>query len=207
MKMRIRELVERKRLKEGRSIPQREIADALGISQQRVSNLMRGAYQHAPLKLLPKLARYFDVPPSALFEEIDGAFLPELGWISAGPPDEATQNVIGRHLWPSEFGGRSGRFVLAVKGDSMVDAHIPQGARVVVDPNLQARNGDIVAALINGESALKRLRMREGGRCALASENSGKNYPDIEIESENGASIQGVVVSILIIPENRRGDA
>lgn len=207
MKMRIRELVERKRRKEGRAIPQREIADALGISQQRVSNLMRGAYQQAPLKLLPKLARYFEVPPSALFEEIDGALLPELGWIRAGPPDEATQNVIGHHLWPSEFGGRPGRFVLSVKGDSMIDAHIPQGARVVVDPNLQARNGDIVAALINGESALKRLRIEENGRCALASENSGKNYPDIEIESENGATIQGVVVSILIIPENRRGGA
>ena len=47
MKMRIRELVERKGLQEGRPIRQREIADALGISQQRVSNLIRGAYQHA----------------------------------------------------------------------------------------------------------------------------------------------------------------
>ena len=206
MKMRIRELLERKRAAEERGIPQREIAEALGISQQRVSNLIRGAYKRAPLQLLPRLADYFKVPAAALFES-GGALVPELGGINAGPLDEETEEAVGCHLLPSEFGGRPGRFMLAVKGDSMVDAHVPEGARVVVDPNMRPQNGDIVAALINGESALKRLRISDSGERALISENREKQYPPIPLEKADSAAIQGVVVSIFIIPDNRRSGA
>ncbi|GIX08026.1 MAG: hypothetical protein KatS3mg115_2429 [Candidatus Poribacteria bacterium] len=86
----------------------------------------------------------------------------------------------------------------------MVDAHILPGSRVILDPKLEPRSGDIVAVLVDGESTLKRLYVDERGRGALISENRERNYPPIFLDSAEDVRIQGVVVSIVLTPEARR---
>ena len=82
-------------------------------------------------------------------------------------------------------------FAVRVRGDSMVDAGIFSGDIVVLE-NKEAKSGDIVAALVDGENTLKRL-VKDNGRVYLKAEN--KDYPNIEPMEK--LDIQGVVVSVL----------
>ena len=216
MRLRLKELVRQKEAREGRHIRQRELAKALGIFQQQVSVLMRGNYKQVSLRLLDRIAAYFGVSTSELFnggslpdpslvvEFPNLVVLPVLGRINAGPLDEEHQEILDYYPWPTSLGPRPGCFVLLVQGDSMIDAHILPGSRVVIDPNLEPRNGDIVAVLVDGESTLKRLYFDEDGRAALISENREKNYPPIILDPEAESRVQGVVVNIILTPESRR---
>ena len=87
---------------------------------------------------------------------------------------------------------RSARtFALRVRGDSMVDAHICDGDVVVLEFR-EPRNGDIVAALIDGETTLKRYVV-EKGKPFLHAENP--HFPDLIPARE--LVIQGVMVALL----------
>jgi repressor LexA len=131
-------------------------------------------------------------------------YLPELGTINAGPLDEQHQDILGFLPWPTSLGARSGCFVLRVNGDSMVDAHIHPGSRVILDPHLTPQTGDIVAVLLNGDCTLKRLHYDERGSAVLLAENSHMNYPPIVIRQGDDAKIQGVVIHIVTTPDSRR---
>jgi repressor LexA len=87
-------------------------------------------------------------------------------------------------------GGRT--FALRVRGDSMIGAHILDGDIVVLEDREDARNGDIVAALIDGETTLKRYVL-ERGRPYLKAENP--LYPDLTPARE--LRIQGVMISLI----------
>jgi len=78
-----------------------------------------------------------------------------------------------------------------VRGESMIDAQIADGDTVVLEER-PARDGDIVAALIDGEVTLKRLVVQRG-RSYLKAENPA--YPDLEPAQE--LAIQGVMVGLI----------
>ncbi|MGB0992427.1 MAG: transcriptional repressor LexA [Akkermansiaceae bacterium] len=82
-------------------------------------------------------------------------------------------------------------FALKVRGESMIDAHICDGDTVVLEFR-EPRKGDVVAALIDGETTLKRYVM-ENGKPYLKAEN--ENYPDLIPARE--LVIQGVLVALL----------
>lgn len=84
-----------------------------------------------------------------------------------------------------------GRFALRVRGESMIDAHICDGDTVILESR-EPRNGDIVAALIDGESTLKRYVIKDG-EVYLMAENSA--YPDL-VPIEELRS-QGVMVGLI----------
>ncbi len=122
--------------------------------------------------------------------------LPLYGQIPAGPPQEfqATaaestavfdQAILGFHP-------REGCFLLKVRGDSMKDAGILSGDTVVIEPNPNPHAGQIVAALIDGESTLKRL-VRVKGRWFLKAENAA--YPELHPRAD--LVIQGVVRTVV----------
>jgi repressor LexA len=92
-------------------------------------------------------------------------------------------------------------FALRVQGDSMIDAHILDGDIVILEDRKDAQNGDIVAALIDGETTLKRYIM-EHGRPYLKAENP--LYPNLVPARE--LRIQGVMVSLVRrqVPNSRR---
>ena len=83
-------------------------------------------------------------------------------------------------------------FALRVRGDSMIEAHILDGDIVILEDRSDAQNGDIVAALIDGETTLKRYVV-ERGRSFLKAENP--MFPDLIPARE--LRIQGVMVSLV----------
>jgi len=83
-------------------------------------------------------------------------------------------------------------FALLVRGDSMVGRHILDGDIVVIEAGLRARSGDVVAALVDGESTLKTLVTSEG-RAFLRAENPA--YSDMLAADE--LMIQGVMVALI----------
>jgi repressor LexA len=90
------------------------------------------------------------------------AYVPLVGRIAAGGPILAEQAVEDVFALPRQVVGDGTLFMLEVKGDSMVDAAICDGDWVVVHQQPVAENGDIVAAMIDGEATVKTFKRREG---------------------------------------------
>ncbi len=96
-----------------------------------------------------------DVRPAAVY-------VPLVGQIAAGGPilaEEAVQDVFPL---PRQVVGEGTLFLLQVRGDSMIDAAICDGDWVVVRQQPVAENGDVVAAMIDGEATVKTFRRRDG---------------------------------------------
>ena len=121
--------------------------------------------------------------------------IPIYGQIPAGMASLAEQSIEG-HVSLDLSSANSSRardtFALRVRGDSMINAHILDGDIVILEDRKDARSGDIVAALIDGETTLKRY-VTEQGRAYLKAENP--LYPDLVPARE--LRIQGVMVSLV----------
>jgi repressor LexA len=119
---------------------------------------------------------------------------PLLGRIAAGQPVEAIVNPETLSL--GDFAKRkSGVFVLKVKGDSMVDDHICDGDYILVEGSREARNGDIVVALVDGTDAtLKRFFHEKNGRVRLQPANSQMDPIVLPVQH---VQIQGRVIGVL----------
>jgi repressor LexA len=111
-------------------------------------------------------------PPDAA-QSLDVVRLPLVGEIAAGSPLLAEQNVEEYLAFPSST---RGDFLLRVRGDSMIEAGILDGDLVIVRQAQEARNGEIVAALVgddeSADEATVKTFYREGGRIRLQPENS-----------------------------------
>ena len=92
----------------------------------------------------------------------DAAYIPVLGQIAAGGPILAQEAVSDVFPLPRQVVGEGTLFMLQVRGDSMVDAAICDGDWVVVRQQQVAENGDIVAAMIDGEATVKTFKRRDG---------------------------------------------
>ena len=90
------------------------------------------------------------------------AYVPVIGRIAAGGPILAEQAVEDVFPLPRELVGSGTLFMLKVVGDSMVDAAIADGDWVVVRQQPNADNGDIVAAMIDGEATVKTYKRKDG---------------------------------------------
>ena len=120
--------------------------------------------------------------------------IPILGQIPAGMPSEASESSgfnLGVDL--AAFGVERGAevFAVRVRGDSMIDAQIADGDTVLLQKRVPT-NGEIVAALIDGESTLKRYLL-DRGEPFLKAENP--LYPDLLPAAE--LVIQGVMIGLL----------
>ena len=85
-------------------------------------------------------------------------------------------------------------FFVRVVGDSMQGAGISTGDLLVVDRSMQAVNGNIVVAIVQGEFTVKRLK-KEGDKIFLIAENP--SYRPIEINEESGFEVWGVVSYVI----------
>lgn len=90
------------------------------------------------------------------------AYVPVVGRIAAGGPILAEQVVEDVFALPRQLVGEGDLFLLKVAGDSMVDAAICDGDWVVIRRQPDAENGQIVAAMLDGEATVKTLRRRDG---------------------------------------------
>ena len=121
---------------------------------------------------------------------------PVFGHIPAGPPQMFSPSEAESTTTLDEltlgFKPRTGCFALKVRGDSMRDAGILSGDTVIIEPNPEPRAGQIVAALIDGESTLKRL-VKVQGRWYLKAENPA--YPELHPRAD--LFIQGAVRTVI----------
>ncbi|WP_353809545.1 transcriptional repressor LexA [Agromyces sp. SYSU T00194] len=92
----------------------------------------------------------------------DAAMVPLVGRIAAGVPITADQQIEEVFPLPRQLVGKGELFILKVVGDSMVDAAICDGDWVVVRQQQTAENGEIVAAMLDGEATVKVFRQRDG---------------------------------------------
>lgn len=99
------------------------------------------------------------------------ALIPVLGRIAAGQPLLAEQNVEEHLAVDPRWIPAPGCFAVRVHGDSMTGAGISDGDYVIVRPQPEAENGQIVAVLIDGEATVKRFYRERGGRIRLQPEN------------------------------------
>ena len=128
--------------------------------------------------------------------------VPIYGQIPAGMSALTEQTIEGHVSLDSRSANVSknrGTFALRVRGDSMIGAHIVDGDIVILEDSKEVQNGDIVAALIDGETTLKRYVV-EHGRPYLKAENP--RYPKLTPAHE--LKIQGVMVSLVRKQERRK---
>ena len=100
--------------------------------------------------------------------------IPVIGRIAAGTPILAEQNVEDSIPVPSRFLGNGRNFMLVVKGESMIEAGIMDGDYILVEEQSNARNGEIVVAMVDGfeSEATVKTFYRENGHIRLQPENS-----------------------------------
>ena len=128
--------------------------------------------------------------------------VPIYGQIPAGMSTLTEQTIEGHvslDFRSANVSKNRGMFALRVRGDSMIGAHILDGDIVLFEDSKDVHNGDIVAALIDGETTLKRYVV-EHGRPYLKAENP--RYPSLIPARE--LKIQGVMVSLLRKQERRK---
>lgn len=160
----------------------REIGEAVGLtSPSSVAHQLSALERKGYLRKDPNRPRALEIvapPPGGDAaavahsivhghdEEPDGrpepAFVPLLGRIAAGVPITAEEMVEDIYPMPKEIIGDGRVFLLKVVGDSMIEAAICDGDLVAVRSQPSADNGDIVAAMIDGEATVKTFKRRDG---------------------------------------------
>jgi repressor LexA len=196
---RILDFIQREQRETGITPSTREIQSHFGFaSQTSVMQYIGVLERKGFLNRHPHQARALITPA----QRIRVTDIPIYGQITAGM-SEVTEEMMEGHI---SLDARSanitktrGTFALRVRGDSMIGAHILDGDIVILEGNKEVQNGDIVAALIDGETTLKRYVM-EHGRPYLKAENP--HYPNLVPARE--LKIQGVMVSLVRKQERRK---
>lgn len=178
----------------GTSPTLQEIADSLGVSSlATVHEHLQTLAKKGVIRRFEGAVRGIELIDSKIGEAMDGIELPILGLIAAGSPilpmtdPNATLKVAS-----SMLSGKKRSYVLQVRGDSMIDEGILDGDFVVIEEKKEARDGEIVVALLdNGLATLKKF-FKEATRIRLEPANSTMK----PIYAQN-VTIQGSVVGLV----------
>lgn len=175
----------------------REIGEAVGLSSpSTVHSHLSVLVDQGYLRRDPSKPRAIEVVDDGRRGDLRRAPLrdvPLVGRIAAGTPILAEEDIEEIFPLPTELVGNDPVFMLRVSGDSMIEAGIFDGDLVVIKRQADANDGDLVAALIDGEEAtIKRLR-REAGKVILIPEN--RSYEPMVFDG--GVEILGRVVAVL----------
>ena len=198
----ILEYVQRSVSSRGYPPSMREIGDAVGLA-----SLSSVSYQLDQLELSGYLRRdpnrpramevLIDVPAASEPDFTaapafgDAAMVPLVGRIAAGIPITADQMVEEVLPLPRQLVGKGELFMLKVVGESMIDAAICDGDFVVIRQQKTAENGEIVAAMLDGEATVKVFRQRDGHTWLLPRNTS------FEPILGDDAQVLGKVVAVL----------
>ncbi len=171
-----------------------EIAKSIGVSSLATVHEHLGALsKKGVIKRFEGAVRGIEVLDQQISQALRGVELPILGFIAAGAPimpytdPDALLNIP-----PSMITGKRRSYVLQVKGDSMIEDGILDGDFVIIEEQTEARDGDIVVALLeNGLATLKRF-FREAGRIRLEPANAAMN-PIYTVD----VKIQGKCVGVI----------
>ncbi len=132
------------------------------------------------------------VEPVPSVESGGAHVLPVVGEIAAGGPIEAYQDVSESMQVPGLLSADGDAYLLRVRGDSMIEAHITDGDYVVIRPQQTARNGDIVVAQVEENAVTLKRFFREQGRVRLQPAN-----PEYPPQFYDEVRIQGKLIGVI----------
>ena len=179
----------------GHSPTLREIGDGVAIKSKGTVHRYvtalktKGALQHNERQWRGLSLNEPDSPETAANTD---ASLPFLGRIAAGQPIEAVPDISEININDLLIGKGSSRYMLQIKGDSMVDLGILDGDMVVIERREHAKNGEIVVALIDEQNAtLKRFHLENDGQVLLIPANASLTAQQYAADR---VRIQGILV-------------
>lgn len=178
----------------------REIAQAVDLAStsavhhhlqalEREGMLERGASHSRALRLTPSasIRAGSNGPFGAQVTSLNSHALPVIGEIAAGGPIEAYQDASETLTVPDAVSANGDAYVLKVRGDSMIDAHITDGDFVVIRPQQTAHDGDIVVAQVEENAVTLKRYFREKNRIRLQPANASYEpmfYDDVRIQGK-----------------------
>lgn len=178
----------------------REIGDAVGLrSTSSVHNQLEALERSGYLRRDPSRPRAIelridadtDLPASASAMRS----VPLIGEIAAGAPIVAEERVEELYPLPKDLVGDGALFMLRVRGESMLEAGVFPGDLVVVRQQPTVEQGEMCAALINGDATVKFFRRTPTGEIFLDPANKG--YEPIAVTPDADNTVLGKVVAVL----------
>jgi len=186
----------------------REIASAVGLAStsavhhhlqilEREGYLERGTAQSRAeripqsraIRLTPKTAIHLGLTSELVPQATagDARVVPIIGEIAAGGPIEAYQDASETMAIPDILAPGGDAYVLRVRGDSMIEAHIADGDFVLIRPQTTARNGDIVVAQVEENAVTLKRFFKEKDQIRLQPANPAypaQFYDDVRIQGK-----------------------
>jgi repressor LexA len=165
----VKEIIKKRRLE--MKLTQDQLADMIGVSSSTVTRYETGEIVNIRRDKIEKLADALKIPPSELVKASVSSLysnpnmipvkelkmIPIFGPIRAGTPSLADNQIIGYEPFAVENPEK--HFFLKVSGDSMIGSRICDGDLVLIEKQPEARDGEIVAVLIDGQDAtLKQIK-------------------------------------------------
>lgn len=172
----------------------RQVADAIGVSSlATVHEHLQALEEKGLIKRKGGKTRGIELVNEDVSFSEKGLEVPILGFIAAGSPIEPYTDPSAAMSLPASFiTGRKRVYVLQVRGESMIEEQIRDGDYVVIEQSEEARNGDIVVALLdNGMATLKRF-FKEATRIRLEPANAAMSPIFVK-----NVRIQGKVVGLI----------
>ncbi|HEV2011077.1 MAG TPA: transcriptional repressor LexA [Candidatus Limnocylindria bacterium] len=168
----------------------REIAEAVGLaSTSAVHHHLTKLEKDGRLQKEATRSRALTLPGSHAAKLVNA---PIIGEIAAGQPIEAYEDRTETMTLPAELAPRHDTFVLRVRGKSMIEDHIDNGDYVVIQPQDTARDGEIVVAILDDNTATLKRFYRERDRVRLQPANS-----EMEPIYARDVKIQGKVIGVI----------
>ena len=171
----------------------REIGEAVGLlSSSTVHGHLQTLENKGYIRRDPTKPRAIEVTDgsSDLHKEEKVVHIPIVGCVTAGQPILAVENIEGTFPLPANMVRQDNDFMLKVRGESMIGAGILDGDLIIVRQQQEARNGEIVVALIGDEATVKRF-FKEKTLIRLQPEN-----PTMEPIYSQDVKILGKVVGV-----------
>lgn len=168
----------------------REIAEAVGLaSTSAVHHHLTKLEKDGRLQKEATRSRALSLPGSHAAKLVNA---PIIGEIAAGQPIEAYEDRSETMTLPAELAPRHDTFVLRVRGKSMIEDHIDNGDYVVIQPQETARDGEIVVAILDDNTATLKRFYKERDRVRLQPANS-----EMEPIYARDVKIQGKVIGVI----------
>ncbi len=189
----ILEFIKQEIRKKGYPPAVREIGEAVGLlSSSTVHGHLQTLEDKGYIRRDPTKPRAIEILDSSsdILEAKKVVHIPIVGRVTAGQPILAVENIEGTFPLPVEVVRQDNVFMLRVQGDSMIGAGILDGDLIIVRQQNEARNGEIVVALIGDEATVKRF-FKERTLIRLQPEN-----PSMEPIYSQDVSILGKVVGV-----------
>ena len=175
-----------------------ELGQALHININAVRDHLKVLERKQVLRCIPSISRGIELLPP----KPNG--IPIYGFVPAGHPFMSQENVVDTFEVQRYISGSKDVFGLYVRGDSMKDAGLATDDLLFIDPNVEAKNGRMVVALVEGEPTVKWFQ-KEGTSITLVPAN--KKYKPISIQKhDENFKVIGVVIGMIRSFDKKRID-